>query len=513
MELWIEEDASALNMTTTVSLGSELVRQFKAKSLEEAVNAKIISNEYGQCYLITKNFINDFRRADYENLAKFCRNEDLAIIDIETLGITFESPIILLGIANIMKNEACINQFLLREISDELATIWAFLSHIKESSTLITYNGRKFDIPFIKQRLSYYSKEFSFNNHHFDILHFIHRILGGRLSNYRLETVERYFGIQRGLDISGLLVPNFYKTYLKTRNVGPLIAIIRHNEQDLINLGLIVSRLYNLKNRRTKKENFGFAQEKQIRDTYCYSLARPPKPLLVNYPRGYFLKLLNLESKHKISSLSLHVKLNGTQYWWERRANKPYKCSICNGIIDSGERYIGQKKLIPGVRGPHGRRGTYVINSYHIFCLLMKERNHVEKEIEKVEVEINNLEREIATLKLKVVEAMKRINECANEKCKAKKSYEKARWWRKLDRWLSFQFTSLEKNREIARLNRKIIIAENQEIPEQKVKVSNLRRQIKKLTARLKEIENKIRELINAEITRENVREAVIDDG
>jgi uncharacterized protein YprB with RNaseH-like and TPR domain/prefoldin subunit 5 len=494
-------------MATNVSLGRELVRQFKGKSLEEAIGAKMISNEYGECYLIIDDFITEFRREDFNNLAEFCKNEDLAIIDIETLGITFERPIILLGIANIMKNEAYTNQFLLRDFSDELAAIWSFLSHIKGSSTLITYNGRKFDIPYIKQRLSLHSKEFSFNNHHFDILHFVYRTLGGSLPNYRLETVERYFGIQRGLDISGLLVPHFYETYLKTRNVGPLIAILKHNKQDLINLGLIVSRLHDLRSRRNIKESLGFAQEKQVTDAYRYSHLRPPKPLSVNYPREYFLKLLNLKSKYRISSSSVRARFKGTQYWWERPAKTPYKCSVCNGIIDSGERYIGRKKLIPGKRGPYGHRGRYVTDFYHIFCLVTKERDDIEKEIEKVEAEINGIEHEIAALRLKIVETRKRIDICADEKCGAKKSYETARWWRKLDQWLSSQFKSLAKNREIARLNREIIIAENQEIPERRVKISNLRTQIKELTARLKEIENNIHELISADITRKNVKE------
>ena len=508
MELRTEEDVCVSDMTTTVSLGRELVRQFKGKRLEEAISAKIISNEYGECYLVTDDFITEFKKEDFNNLAEFCKNEDLAIIDIETLGITFESPIILLGIANVIKNEGCINQFLLRDFSDELAAMCSFLSHIKGSSTLITYNGRKFDIPYIKQRLSLYGKEFSFNNHHFDILHFVYRTLGGMLPNYRLETVERYFGIQRGLDISGRLVPYFYETYLKTRNVGPLIAILKHNKQDLINLGLIVSRLYDIRSRKDEKESLGFAQEKQVIDAYRYSPLRPPKPFSVNYPREYFLKLLNLESKYKVSSSSVRARFKGTQYWWERHAKTPYKCSVCNGIIDSGERYIGRRKLILGKRGPYGHRGVCITDFYHIFCLMTKERDDIEKEIEKLEAEINSLKHEIANLKLKIIETKKYIDTCAYEKCEAKKSYEKASLWRKLDQWISFQFKSLAKNREIARLNREIIIAENQEIPERRDKVSNLQMQIKESTIRLKEIEKKIQELINADLTRQNVREA-----
>lgn len=245
---------SDLEITAAISLERELIRQFKGKCLEEAIRGKTVSNEYGECYLITDECISEFRKIDYDNLAGFCKNEDLAIIDIETLGLSFESPmspIILLGIANIGKNKVCTHQFLLQDISDELGAIWSFLSYIKDGSSLVTYNGEKFDIPYIKQRLAYYGMETSLSNPHFDAIHFTRRKLWSKLHDCRLQTVEKYFGIQRGIDC-GWVVPHFYNTFLKTRNVGPLVAIVKHNKQDLINLGIVVSRLY--EDSRDKKE-------------------------------------------------------------------------------------------------------------------------------------------------------------------------------------------------------------------------------------------------------------------
>lgn len=487
-----------MEITTAASLGGELVRQFKDKSLEEPIGAKIISNEYGNCYLITHDSISKFRKADFDNLAGFCKNEDMAIIDIETLGISFECPIILLGIANFMRNKVCIRQFLLRDFPDELSAIWSFLSCINDNSSLISYNGRKFDIPYIKQRLSYYGKEFSLNNHHFDVLHYVYRAFGGKLPNYRLVTVERYFGIQRGLDISGWVVPHFYKTHLKTRNIGPIIAILKHNKQDIINLGLIVSRLYDLQKRKSKKD----VKSAQRTYAYCYTHLRPPKPLSVNYPQRYFLNFLNLESEGSISCVSARDKVKGAQHWWEKRANKPYKCSACSGIIDPGERYIGRKKLIPRMRGRYRHKGVYITDLYHVFCFLVKLRESMEREIEKTKAKMNSLEREIVSMKMQISETKKRIEVCIDEKYKAKKIYETSRWWRKLDRWLDFQFKSLAKDRELSHLNREIVILENQKIPERRARIGNLQTQIKELTTILKEIENKIQELINADITR-----------
>ena len=177
------------------------------------------------------------------HLAGFCKDEDFAIIDIETLGLS-ERPIILLGIANPSKDRVCTKQYLLRDIQDEPSAIWSLVSQLESHHSMITYNGKSFDIPYIKQRLAYYGLDASLENPHFDLLHFTRRALRHKLKDCKLDTVESYLGIKRDIDIPGALVPQFYDTYLKTKNIGPLVAIVEHNKQDLVSLGTLFSRLY-----------------------------------------------------------------------------------------------------------------------------------------------------------------------------------------------------------------------------------------------------------------------------
>ncbi len=176
-------------------------------------------------------------------LAGFCQDQDFAIVDIETLGLS-ERPIILLGIAKPTKTHVCTSQFLLRDIQDEPSAIWALISQLEPNLSLITYNGRSFDIPYIKQRLAYYGLDSPLENPHFDVLHFTRRALRNKLSDCKLETVEKYIGIKRDINIPGALVPHFYETYLRTKNPGPLVPIVEHNRQDLLTLGTLFSKLY-----------------------------------------------------------------------------------------------------------------------------------------------------------------------------------------------------------------------------------------------------------------------------
>lgn len=170
--------------------------------------------------------------------------EDFIIFDIETMGL-FTRPIILFGVAQISGDNILINQYLLRNIKEEPAALTGFLSHIDENSVFITFNGRAFDVPYIRERLAYYRLRGDLNKPHFDILHFARRAWRDRVPNCRLNTLEKYLlGVGRKDDVPSAFVPDFYETYMRARNVGPLIPIIEHNKQDLITLANIFSKLY-----------------------------------------------------------------------------------------------------------------------------------------------------------------------------------------------------------------------------------------------------------------------------
>jgi hypothetical protein len=158
----------------------------------------------------------------------------------------FGRPIILVGAANVAKKGIMTRQFLVRDVSEEACALWEFVSNLKSDSVFVSFNGRCFDVPFIRERLAFYGLglEQVFENPHFDVLHFTRRALGSKLANCRLETVEKYLGIRRGVNIPGALVPEFYDTYQRSGNVGPLVAIVEHNKQDLVTLAQLFCSLY-----------------------------------------------------------------------------------------------------------------------------------------------------------------------------------------------------------------------------------------------------------------------------
>ncbi|MGD2249035.1 MAG: ribonuclease H-like domain-containing protein [Candidatus Methanofastidiosia archaeon] len=176
--------------------------------------------------------------------SSFCNLEKFLMVDIETMGL-FSRPIVLCGVAEIKSKTLAITQYLIRDISEELAALSGFLSHIDESSMFVTFNGKSFDIPYIQQRLIYYGVQTELKNPHFDLLHFSRRAWKEYVPDCSLTTLEQYvLGITRENDVPSALVPHFYDTYIETKNVGPLIPIIEHNKQDIFTLAHIFFRLY-----------------------------------------------------------------------------------------------------------------------------------------------------------------------------------------------------------------------------------------------------------------------------
>ena len=170
--------------------------------------------------------------------------EDYVFLDIETLGL-FSRPIILFGVGTIEDGNLTVYQYLLRDIDEEQSALTATLDHLSGNHpALVTFNGKSFDVPYLSDRLAYYGMGSPARIPHFDVLHFSRRRWKNHLPSLRLTALEtEILGICRDDDIPGQMVPEFYETYLRTGNCGPLVPIIEHNKQDVISLALLFFHL------------------------------------------------------------------------------------------------------------------------------------------------------------------------------------------------------------------------------------------------------------------------------
>lgn len=169
---------------------------------------------------------------------------DYVFLDIETMGL-FSRPIILFGIGFLEHGQLVVRQYLLRDISEEPAALLATMDHFTaDRPALVTFNGKAFDVPYISDRLAYYGMGSFFGAPHFDILHFSRRRWKKELPSLRLSALEKaILGIHRNDDVPGQMVPEFYETYLRSGNCGPLVPVVEHNRQDVISTAGLFFRL------------------------------------------------------------------------------------------------------------------------------------------------------------------------------------------------------------------------------------------------------------------------------
>lgn len=166
----------------------------------------------------------------------------MVFLDLETLGF-FSRPIIILGIGVFHEEALEVHQIVLRDIMEEPAALAIAGSFLQEDTVLVSYNGRAFDLPYLRERSAYYGMPFQSPAVHYDLLHVARRLYGGLVPDCRLGSLEKHlFLIERENDVPGFMVPECYGRYMDSGNAGVLIPVIAHNRQDIVSLALLMAR-------------------------------------------------------------------------------------------------------------------------------------------------------------------------------------------------------------------------------------------------------------------------------
>ena len=151
----------------------------------------------------------------------------------------------LIGLGWFEDGQFHIRQILARDFGEEKAAL-AYLGEIaSQKKFLVTFNGKAFDVNllttrFILNRL----RSDLLSLPHLDLLHPSRRILGHRLENSRLATLEaEVLGVEREDDIPGWEIPQRYFDWLRQRDGRLLAAIFEHNRLDVISMASLTAHL------------------------------------------------------------------------------------------------------------------------------------------------------------------------------------------------------------------------------------------------------------------------------
>ena len=227
-------------------------------SPDEAWNGAEMSGKSGAFYCVDQptTFFDDQShglRARLENALKnppssFLEGlapEDLLFCDIETTGLSSAEPLFLIGTMRFIEGEARLQLFLARHPNEEKAILEAFGAHLR-AKTLVTFNGKSFDWPFIEGRANRNLVRLPKPQSQYDLIYSARRRYKSELPNCRLQTLEA--GIckrgRRG-DIPSSRIPDQYYDFLDAAhlpNIGaPLLApVIFHCALDVLTMAELI---------------------------------------------------------------------------------------------------------------------------------------------------------------------------------------------------------------------------------------------------------------------------------
>jgi uncharacterized protein YprB with RNaseH-like and TPR domain len=118
--------------------------------------------------------------------------------------------------------------------------LWEFPQDVMGYKILVTYNGRCFDLPILRESL-----RARLDHVHID-LRFLLSALGFRGG---LKGCERAMGIERGdlENVDGYFAVLFWEDYLRTEDPRALETLLAYNSADAVNLERLMVKAYNMK--------------------------------------------------------------------------------------------------------------------------------------------------------------------------------------------------------------------------------------------------------------------------
>lgn len=227
--------------------------------IEECLQGEVVETPLGSHFLVETLYpwdgvhgqfaLEDLPQLPGNLLAPLCPDhggsdaQRWAFLDTETTGLAGGAGTFafLIGLGFFTPAGFCVRQYFLREPSEEPSALYQLAGDLSRYDTLITYNGKAYDLPLLETRYRLARAKVPFNQMpHLDLLHACRRLWKLRFETCKLTFLEeRILGHERTGDVPGFLIPSLYANYLRFQEAGSLVPVFTHNALDILSLACL----------------------------------------------------------------------------------------------------------------------------------------------------------------------------------------------------------------------------------------------------------------------------------
>jgi uncharacterized protein YprB with RNaseH-like and TPR domain len=167
-------------------------------------------------------------------------------LDLETTGLAGGTGTVpfLVGLGYYRDDRFKVSQFFLSDLAEEERLVRDVAQFFKDMDfrSVITYNGKAFDVPLLETRFTLHRTPFPVRDlPHLDFLFSARHLWKHKYDNCRLFNLAQQIAqAERAEDIAGAEIPLRYFQYIRTGDFSLIEPILYHNQEDLLSLLSVV---------------------------------------------------------------------------------------------------------------------------------------------------------------------------------------------------------------------------------------------------------------------------------
>lgn len=256
----LREKILALGVPLTNQIQIERAKTHSITLLESELQGCFIENQLGIVFKVEKEYhLNtiDFTNWDrfqpavdffakwtgYTNIADQSKDQ-FVFLDTETSGLSIGAGTytFLIGLGIFKGNSLQLIQLFLDNPIHETSQLLELEKILAKHNTIVTYNGKSFDLPLINSRFISNKLISPLNaNSHIDLLALTRRLWKDRITSRTLANIEsQVLSVKRSENnVPGWMIPQIYFNFLRFGDTTQLSNVFYHNAMDIFSLALL----------------------------------------------------------------------------------------------------------------------------------------------------------------------------------------------------------------------------------------------------------------------------------